>query len=69
MAVPDPKNVLEITGGNYRWLDQQILFDINVKIPKGKLTIIVGSVGSGKSSLLWAMLGEMNIISEQPAYR
>jgi ABC-type cobalamin/Fe3+-siderophores transport system ATPase subunit len=30
-----------------------------VKIPKGKFVCIIGKVGSGKSSLLSAMLGEM----------
>lgn len=32
---------------------------INLKIPKGQLCAIVGSVGSGKSSLLQALVGEM----------
>lgn len=33
--------------------------DINVRIPRGSLTAIVGAVGSGKSSLLHAIIGEM----------
>ncbi|KAJ6572650.1 P-loop containing nucleoside triphosphate hydrolase protein [Mycena sp. CBHHK59/15] len=32
---------------------------VNLSIPKGKLYAIVGSVGSGKSSLLQALIGEM----------
>ena len=32
---------------------------INIKIPEGKLVAVVGMVGSGKSSLLSSMLGEM----------
>ena len=32
-------------------------------IPKGSLVAIVGTVGSGKSSLLTAVLGEMQINS------
>ena len=39
------------------------LTDINVKIPHGKLIIIVGGVGSGKSSLLNAIIGEMRKVS------
>lgn len=35
------------------------LKDINLAIPEGKLTAIVGPVGTGKTSLLEAMIGEM----------
>eukprot|EP01038_Epipyxis_sp_PR26KG_P009307 gene9307-12539_t len=35
------------------------LMDVNVHIKKGQLVAIIGSVGSGKSSLLSAILGEM----------
>ena len=35
------------------------LENINLKIPRGSLTAVVGKVGSGKSSLLQALLGEM----------
>eukprot|EP01029_Cantina_marsupialis_P020237 TRINITY_DN473_c3_g1_i2.p1 TRINITY_DN473_c3_g1~~TRINITY_DN473_c3_g1_i2.p1 ORF type:complete len:1388 (-),score=572.58 TRINITY_DN473_c3_g1_i2:307-4470(-) len=35
------------------------LEDIDVEIPKGKLTAIIGSVGSGKSSLVSAFINEM----------
>lgn len=40
-----------------------ILKDLNLTIPAGKLTAIIGSVGSGKTSLLNAMLGEMKTVS------
>lgn len=33
--------------------------DINLSIPRGSLTAIVGPIGSGKSSLLQGMMGEM----------
>ncbi|XP_063163042.1 ATP-binding cassette sub-family C member 2 isoform X2 [Candoia aspera] len=36
--------------------------DINLEIPHGNLVAVVGSVGSGKSSLISAMLGEMENI-------
>lgn len=39
------------------------LSTINLKIEKGSLTAVVGSVGSGKSSLLYALLGEMQKLS------
>ena len=36
------------------------LFSINLRIPEGMLIAVVGQVGSGKSSLISALLGEMN---------
>ncbi|WRT68580.1 uncharacterized protein IL334_005558 [Kwoniella shivajii] len=33
--------------------------DININIPRGSLTAIVGAIGSGKSSLLQGLMGEM----------
>ena len=39
--------------------DIRRLVDVNLRIPAGSLTAIVGAVGSGKSSLLSAILGEM----------
>jgi ABC-type bacteriocin/lantibiotic exporter with double-glycine peptidase domain len=35
------------------------LQNINMSIPKGQLCAIVGAIGSGKSSLLQGMIGEM----------
>ena len=37
--------------------------DINVIFSKGELNLIVGPIGSGKSSLLLALLGEMRVVS------
>ena len=36
-----------------------MLTDVNLRIAKGSLTVIVGAVGSGKSSLLMGLLGEI----------
>ncbi|CAD5112740.1 DgyrCDS1959 [Dimorphilus gyrociliatus] len=63
--------LLEISNGNFSWKhstdkseDQEIILSsINLTIKKGSLTVIAGPVGSGKSSLLAALLGEMNICS------
>ncbi|XP_033647740.1 ATP-binding cassette sub-family C member 9-like [Asterias rubens] len=62
----DPNIAIKISRGNFLWDPQgaqPCLTDINVEIPKGKLTVVVGSVGSGKSSLLASMLGEMTTVS------
>lgn len=40
-----------------------MLKNINLSIPAGRLVLAVGSVGSGKSSLLAAVLGEMHAVS------
>lgn len=39
-----------------------VLLNINLNIRKGKLTCVVGPVGSGKSSLLNAILGELKLV-------
>ncbi|XP_069356357.1 multidrug resistance-associated protein 1 isoform X3 [Maniola hyperantus] len=63
----DPKepNPLVIESGHFTWDDesQPTLKNINIRIPRGSLVAVVGAVGSGKSSLLSALLGEMNKIS------
>lgn len=44
-------------------IDRPILRNISLKIEQGQLVAIVGTVGSGKSSLISALLGEMEKIS------
>ncbi|XP_015175310.1 PREDICTED: multidrug resistance-associated protein 1 isoform X7 [Polistes dominula] len=68
----DPNNVqhdpselhpLVIENGSFAWdmenSDKPILKNINMTIEQGQLVAVVGSVGSGKSSLISAFLGEM----------
>ena len=52
---------ITITNGNFGWEDDKepLLRDINIKIPRTKLTMVVGPVGSGKSTLLKGILGEL----------
>lgn len=53
-----------IENGTFSWGDDDpTLRNINVSIPSGSLVAVVGSVGSGKSSLLSAFLGEMDKVS------
>lgn len=49
-----------IENGNFSWGEDSILKNINIRFEKGGLIAIVGSVGSGKSSLISALLGEMD---------
>ncbi|KAK1159820.1 ATP-binding cassette sub-family C member 8-like [Acipenser oxyrinchus oxyrinchus] len=56
---------IKITNGYFTWMPDgsPTLFNIDIRIPYGQLTMIVGQVGCGKSSLLLAALGEMQKIS------
>uniref|UniRef100_A0A8C7YZ36 ATP-binding cassette, sub-family C (CFTR/MRP), member 9 n=1 Tax=Oryzias sinensis TaxID=183150 RepID=A0A8C7YZ36_9TELE len=54
---------VKVSNGSFTWGNNLLtLSDINIRIPTGQLTMIVGQVGCGKSSLLLAMLGEMQAI-------
>uniref|UniRef100_A0A8C4GWT4 ATP-binding cassette sub-family C member 9 n=1 Tax=Dicentrarchus labrax TaxID=13489 RepID=A0A8C4GWT4_DICLA len=54
---------VKVSNGFFTWGNNlSTLSDINIRIPTGQLTMIVGQVGCGKSSLLLAMLGEMQTI-------
>ncbi|KAH9514953.1 Multidrug resistance-associated protein 1 [Bulinus truncatus] len=52
---------IEVENGTFTWdtSSSPILKNINIKISEGKLYAVVGPVGSGKSSLMCALLGEM----------
>uniref|UniRef100_A0A671K3G5 ATP-binding cassette, sub-family C (CFTR/MRP), member 8b n=1 Tax=Sinocyclocheilus anshuiensis TaxID=1608454 RepID=A0A671K3G5_9TELE len=53
-----------IVNGYFTWTQGcPTLTSIDIKVPFGQLTMIVGQVGCGKSSLLLAALGEMQKIS------
>uniref|UniRef100_A0A8R1DMH1 ABC-type glutathione-S-conjugate transporter n=1 Tax=Caenorhabditis japonica TaxID=281687 RepID=A0A8R1DMH1_CAEJA len=59
-------SAVKIDNGSFSWeskKEEKTLHDITVNIKRGQLVAIVGRVGSGKSSLLHALLGEMNKIS------
>ncbi|XP_072416269.1 multidrug resistance-associated protein 1 isoform X2 [Chiloscyllium punctatum] len=54
-------NSIIMHDGTFRWSneDPPCLNNIDIEIPEGSLVAIVGHVGCGKSSLLSALLGEM----------
>ncbi|XP_067238284.1 multidrug resistance-associated protein 1 isoform X1 [Chanodichthys erythropterus] len=60
-AITGSPDCIRIVDGAFSWSkdDPPTLKRINVCIPEGALVAVVGHVGSGKSSLLSALLGEM----------
>jgi ABC-type bacteriocin/lantibiotic exporter with double-glycine peptidase domain len=55
-----PESEVVIKNGNFGWeVDRFVLRDVNIQIPKSSLTLVVGAVGSGKSTLCKALLGEI----------
>ena len=51
-----------VTAKWQRNLVENTLEDIDLKLEKGKLYMVIGMVGSGKSSLLSSILGEINVV-------
>ncbi|XP_059177504.1 multidrug resistance-associated protein 1-like isoform X2 [Physella acuta] len=58
-------HAIEITDGSFGWTSnsESILKNICLQVKKSSLVAVVGMVGSGKSSLLSAILGEMVVHS------
>jgi ATP-binding cassette subfamily C (CFTR/MRP) protein 2 len=62
----DGSIAVEVKDGVFSWDDEggeEVLKNLNLEIKKGELAAIVGTVGSGKSSLLASILGEMHKIT------
>lgn len=60
------RSVIEMINVNASWTNEYrnlSLSNLNIKMKSGKLYAIVGSVGSGKSSILQLLLGELPIYS------
>ncbi|KAF5915974.1 hypothetical protein HPG69_003047 [Diceros bicornis minor] len=56
-----PGHAITIHNGTFTWAQDlpPILHSLNIQVPKGALVAVVGPVGCGKSSLVSALLGEM----------
>lgn len=50
---------MSIENGEFSWGDEITLRNINIEVRKSSLVALVGTVGSGKSSVVQAFLGEM----------
>ena len=77
-GVPDSSELggteaVAIIHGTYAWKNEPdsalTLSEISLSVPKGALCMVVGAVGSGKSSLLAAMLGEMHSVRGSAAVK
>lgn len=56
----DPADPIIIKDGKFGWeADNFALQNVNTRVPKSSLTIVVGPVGAGKSTLCKALLGEV----------
>ena len=54
-------NTVEINSADLGWDEKSIVLkNINFKARKGELVAVIGKVGSGKSSLLSAIIGDLN---------
>ncbi|CAF0916789.1 unnamed protein product [Rotaria sordida] len=63
--VQDKKNdhAIIMEGASFSWKDSLCLSDLNINIKYGTLVGIKGTTGAGKSSLLAAILSEINLVS------
>ncbi|KAK4063525.1 uncharacterized protein Triagg1_9402 [Trichoderma aggressivum f. europaeum] len=68
LAREAPSPVVDIRQATFATNDQQtdkteLLRDINFRLPAGSISMVVGPVGCGKSSLLKGILGELHMTS------
>ncbi|KAI0109485.1 putative ATP-binding cassette transporter [Nemania sp. FL0031] len=63
-AEPIPRDpIIKIIDGCFGWDTKVLVKDVNLSISKGEHIVITGAVGSGKSLLLQAIIGETQAIS------
>lgn len=53
----EPENIIEVKGLVKSFGPRVVLKDINLTIPRGKTTVIIGASGSGKSTVLKMLVG------------
>ncbi|NXT78795.1 MRP3 protein, partial [Zapornia atra] len=66
-----PGNAISVTNATFSWGKElkASLKDINLLVPSGALVAVVGHVGCGKSSLVSALLGEMEKLEGEVAVK
>ena len=61
---------MQVTDGEFTWdpaVAVAALREVNLDVAPGTLTMVVGGVGSGKSSLLSALISQMDKVTGQVA--
>ena len=56
MTISD--DAIQVENASFSWNETPLLRNVSFRIPRGSLVAVVGSVGSGKSSLFLSLLGE-----------
>ncbi|KAJ0278858.1 hypothetical protein COL940_007074 [Colletotrichum noveboracense] len=60
LPLTGPRNAVVIRAGELGWSETKpVLTDVNINIPTSQLTMIIGPVASGKSTLARAMISEL----------
>lgn len=72
----DRPNSIEVENGNFYWDKENegalvvepplTLHDMNFTIKRGEMVAVIGDIGSGKSSLMYSLLGEMKFKESLP---
>ena len=53
--------IIQITNGSLHQDNQLVLSEVNLSVDKGELVYVIGKVGSGKSSLIKSIIGEIKL--------
>ncbi|KAJ8246363.1 hypothetical protein GJAV_G00266900 [Gymnothorax javanicus] len=64
-------HAVTVVNGKFTWAkgDPAVLHNVSLMVPTGSLLAVVGNVGCGKSSLLSALLGEMETLDGEISIR
>jgi phospholipid/cholesterol/gamma-HCH transport system ATP-binding protein len=58
MAIPQTPSLVEFRNLSFRYGEHQVLENVSLSIPRGKVTALIGPMGAGKTTALRLMGGE-----------